>query len=125
MHTHPHTHHTPTHTHTHTLHTDQSVQVYPTYGNILGGDVITIQGCLNGEVICEFDGVRRSATSISNIEALCVVPPLTRVGMVTLRVLVDEQELGTTTFTSGNILCSVSKGHCLLMNNDCYRNGKV
>ena len=99
-HTHPH------HTHSHTHICTDTLHAHPTYGSVLGGDIIAIQGCLSGQTItCEFDGVQTSvqATPIRDFEVVCVTPPLLRVGQVVLRVMVDGVSAGEISFTSGEL----------------------
>lgn len=85
-------------------HTPDALYVHPTYGSVLGGDIITIQGCLSGQTItCDFDGVERTATAISAFEVVCVTPPLRRVGGVVVRMRVDGVAAGEIPFTSGEL----------------------
>ena len=103
---------THTHTHTHTHTGAVSLILSPSYGNMLGGETISVAGpCFtpDSRIECEFDGIRNSSIYVSTQEVLCVAPQLQRSGRVDFRLVIDGTVIGRTQFTSSESMNNVKR----------------
>ena len=87
-----------------------SLTLSPSYGNILGGETISVAGpCFSptSRIECVFDGIRNSSIYVSQKEVLCIAPQLQRTGKVDFRLLIDETVKGRSQFTSSEFMNEV------------------
>ena len=95
---------------TYTLPDCSVVSLFPNYGNVLGGQPVTVSGPCFKEtdvISCLFDGVETRAVFIEKFEVLCVSPALSQPGRTTFELAINRRVIGETIFISCKLRVAV------------------